>query len=134
MTGEIVLQLFVSSDCKDTDFTAKLVDVYPDGTAYNLQTSVLRARYREGFTKPVFMSGNSEDVYALQIDLDASSNYFEPGHRIRLQVSSSDFPLYERNLNTGGKNYDESTWLVARNAVHHSAEHPSRLILPIVSS
>eukprot|EP01043_Picozoa_sp_COSAG02_P052785 COSAG02_NODE_5741_length_4076_cov_6.010561_4_plen_130_part_00 len=127
-----MLQLFVSSNCKDTDFTAKLVDVYPDGTAYNLQTSVLRARYREGFEKQVFMSGCSEDVYKIQIDLDATSNYFHKGHRIRLQMSSSDFPLYERNLNTGGKNWDESTWLVAQNSVHHSAEHPSRLILPII--
>jgi putative CocE/NonD family hydrolase len=132
VTGEIVLVLHVSSSARDTDFTAKFVDVHPDGTAYNLQTSVLRARYRDGFTEPVLMEEGG--VYRLQIDLDATSNFFAAGHRIRLQVSSSDFPLYERNLNTGGNNYDETEWVVAHNSVHHSAEHPSHLILPVIPS
>ena len=130
VTGPITAVLYVSSSAKDTDFTSKLVDVYPDGTAYNIQTSVLRARYRDGFDRKVWMEEGG--VYKIQIDLDASSNYFAAGHRIRLQVSSSDFPLYERNLNTGGNNFDETEWVVARNAVHHSAEHPSHLILPVI--
>ncbi|MDE0061789.1 MAG: CocE/NonD family hydrolase [Gammaproteobacteria bacterium] len=130
LTGPITAVLYVSSSAKDTDFTVKLVDVYPDGTAYNVQGSVLRARYREGFTRKVWME--PDGVYELRIDLDATSNYFAPGHRIRLQVSSSDFPLYERNLNTGGNNYDEVEWVIAENSVHHSAEHPSHLILPVI--
>ena len=130
LTGPITAVLYVSSSAKDTDFTAKLVDVYPDGTAYNVQGSILRARYREGFTKKIWME--DDGVYRLKIDLDATSNYFAPGHRIRLQVSSSNFPLYERNLNTGGNNYDETEWVVAENTVHHTAEHPSHVVLPVV--
>ena len=105
LTGPITAILYVSSSARDTDFTVKLVDVYPDGTAYNIQGSILRARYREGFTDKVWMEEGG--VYELQIDVDATSNYFPPGHRIRVQVSSSNFPLYERNMNTGGNNFDE---------------------------
>ena len=130
LTGSITAVFYVSSTAKDTDFTGKLVDVYPDGTAYNLQVGILRARYREGFTQKVWMEEGG--VYRIQIDMDATSNYFAPGHRIRLQVSSSDFPLFERNLNTGGNNFDETEWIVARNSVHHSEEHPSHLVLPII--
>ena len=130
LTGPITAILYVSSSAKDTDFTAKLVDVYPDGTAYNIQDSILRARYREGFTRKVWMERGG--VYELRIDLDATSNYFAAGHRIRLQISSSDFPLYERNLNTGGNNFDEVDWVVAENGIHHSAEYPSHLILPVI--
>jgi len=130
LTGPITAVFYVSSSAKDTDFTAKLVDVYPDGTAYNIQASILRARYRDGFTKKVWMEEGG--VYQIQVDMDATSNYFAPGHRIRLQVSSSDFPSYERNLNTGGNNYDETEWVIARNTVHHSRQYPSHLILPVI--
>jgi len=130
LTGPITAILYVSSSAKDTDFTAKLVDVYPDGTAYNIQQGILRARYREGFTKKVWMEEGG--VYRLQIDLDATSNYWEKGHKIRVQVSSSDFPLFERNLNTGGNNYDETEWVVAENTIHHSKEYPSHMILPVI--
>ena len=130
LTGPITAVFYISSSAKDTDFTAKLVDVYPDGTAYNIQASILRARYREGFTKKVWMEEGG--VYQIQVDMDATSNYFAPGHRIRLQVSSSDFPSYERNLNTGGNNYDETEWVIARNTVHHSRQYPSHLILPVI--
>ena len=130
VTGPITVILYVSSSAKDTDFTAKLVDVYPDGTAYNIQQGILRARYREGFTKKVWMKEG--EVYKLQLDLDATSNYFEKGHRIRVQVSSSDFPLWERNLNTGGNNYDETEWVIAKNTIHHSEKYPSHIVLPII--
>ncbi len=130
LTGPITAVLYVSSSAKDTDFTAKLVDVYPDGTAYNIQQGILRARYREGFTKKVWMKKGG--VYKIQIDLDATSNYFKKGHRIRVQVSSSDFPLFERNLNTGGNNYDETEWSIAENTIHHSGKFPSHMILPII--
>ena len=128
--GPVRVELWATSSAPDTDFTAKLVDVYPDGTAYNIQASILRARYRDGFTKKVWMEEGG--VYQIQVDMDATSNYFAPGHRIRLQVSSSDFPSYERNLNTGGNNYDETEWVIARNTVHHSRQYPSHLILPVI--
>lgn len=130
LTGPITAVLYVSSSAKDTDFTGKLVDVYPDGTAYNIQGGIIRARYREGFTKKVWMKEGG--VYKVQIDMDATSNYFERGHKIRVQVSSSDFPLYERNLNTGGNNFDETEWVIAENTIHHSKKYPSHLILPII--
>jgi putative CocE/NonD family hydrolase len=71
-------------------------------------------------------------IYRLRIDLKATSNYFGPGHRVRLELSSSSFPRYDRNLNTGGNNYDEVRWVVARNTVHHSGDHPSHIVLPII--
>ena len=130
LTGPITATLYVSSDARDTDFTAKLVDVQPDGTAYFLQEGILRARYREGFHRKVFMKQG--EVHELTISLDATSNYFPAGHRIRLEVSSSNFPRFDRNLNTGGSHYDEVEWVVAHNAVHHSAQYPSHVVLPIV--
>lgn len=130
VTGPIELTLYVTSSAKDTDFTAKLVDVYPDGTAYNVQEGILRARYREGFEKKVWMRPG--EVYPLRLDLHATSNYFLPGHKIRLEVSSSNFPRFDRNLNTGGNNYDETQWLVAHNSVKHSRTYPSAVTLPII--
>jgi len=130
VTGPITATLFVSSSVKDTDFTVKLVDVHPDGTTYNVQDSILRARYREGFGKQVFMQ--PDGVYRLNIDLHATGNVFLKGHRIRLQVSSSNFPRFVRNLNTGGNNYDETEYVVAENTVHHSAKYPSHIVLPVV--
>ena len=132
ITGPITLILFVSSSARDTDFTAKLIDVYPDGKAYNIQDAIFRARYREGLTKKVWME--RDKVYKIQINLNAASNYFASGHIIRLQVSSSNFPMYERNLNTGGNNYDETEWVLAENTIHHSKEYPSHLILPIIEN
>jgi putative CocE/NonD family hydrolase len=130
VTGPIKAILYVSSSAKDTDFTAKLVDVYPDGTAYNVQEGILRARYRDGWDKKVLMK--SDEVYQVTIDLEATSNYFGPGHRIRLEISSSNFPRFDRNLNTGGNNYDETAWVVAHTAIHHSDRFSSHLILPVI--
>ncbi|MGH8193009.1 MAG: CocE/NonD family hydrolase [Woeseiaceae bacterium] len=130
VTGPLKLTLQVSSSAVDTDFTAKLVDVYPDDRAFNIQEGVLRMRYRDGFDKSLRMQ--SGEVYEAHIDLHATSNFFGPGHRIRLEVSSSNFPRWDRNLNTGGNNYDETEFEIARNSVHHSTERPSYLILPIV--
>jgi putative CocE/NonD family hydrolase len=130
VTGPIMARIYASSSAKDTDFTAKLVDVYPDGRAFNIQDGILRARYREGFNKKVWMKPG--EVYAIDVSLDASSNYFTAGHRIRLEVSSSNFPRFDRNLNTGGNNFDETDWQVAHNSVHHSKDAASYLLLPIV--
>jgi putative CocE/NonD family hydrolase len=130
VTGPIEAHLYVSSSVKDTDFTAKLVDVYPDGTAYNVQEGIFRTRFREGFDKKVWMLPG--EVYEVRIDLHATSNYFGPGHRIRIEVSSSNFPRFERNLNTGGDNRTETEWVVAKNTLHHSKEYPSQIILPVI--
>ncbi len=130
VTGPIMARIFASSSAKDTDFTAKLVDVYADGRAFNLQDGILRARYREGFNKKVWMKAGQ--VYVVDVSMDATSNYFAAGHRIRLEVSSSNFPRFDRNLNTGGSNFDETAWQVAHNRVHPSKESPSYVVLPIV--
>ncbi|MEO0812433.1 MAG: CocE/NonD family hydrolase [Myxococcota bacterium] len=125
--GPLVLELFVSSDAPDTDFTAKLVDVYPDGRAINIQEGIVRARTQ------VDGALNAKGVTRLSLDLQATANRFRVGHRIRLEVSSSNFPRWDRNLNTGGNNYDETEFRSAQNRVHHSPEHPSRLLLPTVA-
>ncbi|WP_370391246.1 CocE/NonD family hydrolase [uncultured Winogradskyella sp.] len=129
VTGFIESTLYVSSDVKDTDFTIKLIDVYPDGTAYNLDETIQRARYREGYDKEVFMKEG--EVYKIDLTPMATSNYFKKGHRIRIEVSSSNFPRFARNLNTGGNNYDESEGVIANNTIHHSKKYPSNIKLPI---
>ncbi len=131
VTGFIESTLYVSSDAKDTDFTIKLIDVYPDGRAYNLDETIQRARYREGYDKEVFMEDG--EVYKLEMTPMSTSNYFAKGHRIRIEVSSSNFPRFSRNLNTGGDNFDEEEGVVARNRVHHSGEYPSQIRLPILT-
>lgn len=131
VTGSVDVTLYVSSDAKDTDFTAKLVDVHPDGAAYNLDETIQRMRYREGYTgAPVWME--KEKVYKVVLRGITTSNYFAPGHRIRLEISSSNFPRFDRNLNTGGNNFDEAKGVVAHNAVHHGAAHPSQITLSVV--
>ncbi len=130
VSGFIESTLYVSSDAKDTDFTIKIIDVYPDGRAYNLDETIQRARYREGYDKQVFMEDG--EVYQIDMTPMATSNYFQKGHRIRIEISSSNFPRFARNLNTGGKNYDEKEGVVARNAIHHSTAYPSQIKIPIV--
>jgi putative CocE/NonD family hydrolase len=130
ITGSIRATLYVSSDAKDTDFTVKLVDVYPDGTAYNIDDTIFRARYREGYDKQVFMEDG--EVYELKLTPMSTSYQFKKGHSIRVEVSSSKFPQYMRNLNTGGNNYDETEGVVARNTLHHSRQYLSRIVLPVV--
>ena len=129
MTGFIESTLFLSSDVKDTDITLKIIDVYPDGRAYNLDETIQRVRYREGYDKEVFMEDGK--VYKVDLTPMATSNYFEKGHRIRIEVSSSNFPRFARNLNTGGNNYDEAAGIIATNNIHHSKTYPSQIRLPI---
>ncbi len=130
VTGFIESTLYVASDAKDTDFTIKILDVYPDGTAYNLDETIQRARYREGYDKEVFMEEGQ--VYPLELTPMATSNYFKKGHRIRIEISSSNFPRFARNLNTGGNNYDESEAVVAHNSIHLSDQYPSQIRIPVV--
>lgn len=130
VTGSIEATLYVSSDARDTDFTMKLIDVYPDGSAYNLDETIQRVRYRDGFEKEVFMEKGK--VYKVDLSPMSTSNYFKKGHRIRIEISSSNFPRFARNLNTGGNNFDEKEGVVAENKVHHSNKHPSQIRIPIV--
>jgi len=131
VSGPIEVTLYVSSDARDTDFTVKLIDVYPDGRAYNLDETIQRMRYRDGYDKPLAWM-EAGKVYKVTLQPMATSNYFEAGHRIRLEVSSSNFPRFDRNLNTGGNNYDETRGVVAHNAVHHSRQYPSEVKLTVV--
>ncbi len=130
VSGFIETTLYVSSDAKDTDFTIKLIDVHPDGSAYNLDETIQRVRYREGYDKEVFMENGK--VYKVEMSPMSTSNYFKKGHQIRVEISSSNFPRFDRNLNTGGENYNEKEAVIARNKVHHSAEYPSAVRLPVV--
>lgn len=130
VSGFIESTLYLSTDVKDTDLTIKLIDVYPDGKAYNLDETIQRVRYREGYEKEVFME--SGKVYQVNLTPMSTSNYFEKGHRIRIEVSSSNFPRFDRNMNTGGNNYDETEGVVATNKIHHSGKYPSFISLPVV--
>jgi len=131
VSGPIEVTLYVSSDVKDTDITVKLIDVYPDGRAYNLDETIQRLRYRNGYDKPLAWM-ESGKVYKVALQPMNTSNFFETGHRIRLEVSSSNFPRFDRNLNTGGRNYDEVTGVVAHNVVHHSKQYPSEVKITVV--
>ncbi len=131
VTGQIDVTLYVSSDAKDTDFTVKVIDVLPDGTAYNIEENIQRARYREGYTKPpVWMEKGK--VYKVAFQPMQTSNYFDVGHELRIEISSSNFPRFDRNLNTGGDNYNESKPVVAHNEVHHSTQYPSSVTLSVM--
>jgi putative CocE/NonD family hydrolase len=132
VTGHISLTLFASSSAPDTDFTGKLVDVFPDGRALYLTDGILRARYRNSLADPELLTPGQ--VYEVTIDLSVTSNVFLPGHRIRLEVSSSNFPRFDRNTNTGGTIAEdgEEDVQVAVNRIVHGPGHLSRLVLPVI--
>jgi len=135
VTGPASLELFAKSSGVDTDFTAKLVDVWPNGFAQNLTEGIIRARYRDSREKPDLI--NPGQVYKFTIDLWATANVFKKGHTLRLEVSSSNFPRFDRNLNNGAMRYLKSSdagasVVTATNVVLHDAEHPSALVLAIV--
>jgi len=131
VSGPIIPTLYVSSDAKDTDFSVKVIDVYPDGRAYNLDESIQRMRYRDGYDKPLAWMEPGK-VYKATLQPLTTSNYFDAGHRLRIEVSSSNFPRFDRNLNTGGNNYDETQGVVAHNMVHHSRRYPSQITITVV--
>jgi putative CocE/NonD family hydrolase len=131
VSGPIEPTLYVSSDAKDTDFTVKVIDVYPDGRAFNLDESIQRMRYRDGYDRALAWMEPGK-VYKVTLQPLNTSNYFEAGHRLRIEVSSSNFPRFDRNLNTGGRNYDEVQGVVAHNAVHHSKQYPSAIKITVV--
>ncbi len=131
VTGPIEVTVYLSSDAKDTDVTVKLIDVGPDGKAYNLDETIQRLRYREGYDKPpVWME--KDKVYKVTLQPMVTSNLFAAGHRIRIEVSSSNFPRFDRNMNTGGNNFDEVAGKVARNTIHHSRQYPSSITVTVV--
>ena len=130
VTGPVSLTIYVKSSAVDTDFTAKLVDVWPNGFAQNLTEGILRARYRNSQEKPELTKPG--EIYPLTIDLWSTSNVFKQGHKLRLEVSSSNFPRFDRNFNTGEASQSSSHMATATNAILHDAEHPSALLLPVV--
>ena len=131
VTGPITLQLWASSSAPDTDFTGKLVDVHPSGVAYNLTDGIIRARYHESRSRPSLLEPGR--AYLFVVDMGATSNLFKAGHRIRLEVASSNFPRFDRNLNTGAPVGASSEMRVAMQTVLHSEAHSSYLSLPVVA-
>lgn len=131
VTGPISVQLWACSSAPDTDFVARLVDVYPDGRAYNLTDGIIRARYRDGLKEALLEAGRP---YCMKIDLWATSNVFKAGHRIRLQVTSSNFPRWDRNPNTGHPLGQDAELRTADQTILHDREHPSRVVLPLVAT
>ena len=138
MTGAIDVRLWVSSSVLDTDFTAKLIDEYPasdewpTGFAMNLSDSVIRMRYRNGFSEAQLMEPG--EVYEVTIGPLITSNVFDTGHRIRLDISSSSSPQFDPNPNTGDPVGRSTGVVVARNTVYHDSARPSHMVLPVVPS
>jgi putative CocE/NonD family hydrolase len=139
VTGPVSLELYVKSSAVDTDFTGKLVDVWPNGFAQNLTEGILRARYRDSRETATLM--NPGQIYKITVDLWATSNVFKKGHILRLEVSSSNFPRFDRNLNTGELRYVKAVqgpspehFVSATNMVLHDSEHPSALVLQVASA
>ena len=131
LSGPIDITLYVSSDAKDTDFTVKLIDVDENGKAWNLDETIQRMRYRDGYDKPLAWMERGK-VYKVKFQPMTTSNYFAPGHRLRIEISSSNFPRFDRNMNTGGNNWDEVNGVVAKNSVHHSKQYPAEVVISVV--
>ncbi len=130
VTGPIQVVLSISSSAPDTDFTAKLVDVFPDGSTHNLTDGILRARYRNSLESPALMKPGT--IYPLRIDAGVTSNVFKAGHSIRLEISSSNFPRFDRNPNTGRTVADDTEFRLARQTVYHDRQTPSYVLLPVI--
>ena len=130
VSGPVTATIHFSTDVPDTDMSLKLLDVYPDGRALNLSEGIGRARYRTSYTKPELLEPGK--VYAIEVELFPTANYFEPGHRIRIEVSSSDFPNFGRNLNTGKSSETTTEMRVAHTRILHSRDYPSQIVLPLV--
>ena len=130
VTGPLAVTLFAASSAPDTDFTAKLVDVRPDGFAQNLADGIVRARYRNSRETPTLLTPG--EVSRFTIDLWATSHVFLPGHRIRVEISSSNFPRFDRNLNTGEDQATATRWQTARQTVFHDPRYPSHIVLPVI--
>jgi putative CocE/NonD family hydrolase len=130
ITGDVALRLFAATSAKDTDFTVTLVDVHPDGSAYNVTDGVVRARYRKGPFRPTLVEPGAIEEYRIQ--LGPTSHLFKSGHRLRVDVSSSNFPAWDRNLNTGNPIGKDAAGVKATQTIHHSAAHASRLEVSVM--
>ena len=130
VTGPVKVVLYASSDAVDTDFVAKLVDVYPDGASYNMAEGIVRARYRDSLSKPALLKPGQ--TYRFEIDLVGTSVAFQKGHRIRVQVTSSHFPQFDRNPNTGDAFGTSDRIRVAEQTIYHDAERASHILLPVI--
>jgi putative CocE/NonD family hydrolase len=130
VTGPVRVTLFAASSAVDTDFTAKLIDVWPDGAAYNVAEGIIRARYRRSAALPELIEPGK--VYEYDIDLGGTSNVFKPGHCIRLEISSSHFPKWDRNLNTGHIMGDDAEIRLALQTIYHTRQFPSCVVLPVI--
>jgi putative CocE/NonD family hydrolase len=130
ITGPVTVELYAASSAPDTDFTAKLVDVRPDGYAQNLADGIMRARYRTSRTFPILLSPG--EVYRFTIDLWATSHVVFAGHRLRVDISSSNFPRFDRNLNTGADQATSSAWQAAEQTIFHDQRYPSHILLPVI--
>ncbi len=133
IAGPLKVFISASSNCTDTDFTAKLIDVYPSGELMLVADGIIRARYRNSMADPELLSGVSTDIYEFTISMGDICKLFKAGHSIRVDISSSNFPKHDRNLNTGGELYAETDMYTAENTIYHNKMHPSYIILPIVS-
>jgi len=131
VTGPVTVKLFAASTARDTDFTAKLIDVYPDGAAYNLSEGIIRARFRESVWQPPELLRPGR-VYEYTLELQPTSNVFLAGHRIRVHLTSSNFPLWDRNPNTGNTQGMDAEVRVARQTIFHDRAHPSHILLPVI--
>jgi putative CocE/NonD family hydrolase len=132
IAGPIRMKLHAATDGPDTDFTVKLVDVYPDGFAMNIAEGILRARFRNGLEKPELLTPNQP--YEFEIDMRATANVFQPGHRIRVDITSSNFPQYNRNPNTGEPLGEASRLRTARQTIFHTPDRSSNIVLPVVEA
>jgi uncharacterized protein len=130
VTGPMSATIWAASDAKDADWNVMLLDVFPDGRAERVQDGLARARFREGFDKEVLLTPGRVERY--DIDLWFTSRVFEPGHRLRVSVSSALFPKYDRNLGTGANNERDSTFVVAHQRLLHDPAHPSQVVLPVI--
>jgi len=130
VTGPLILHLFAATSAKDTDFTAKLIDVYPDGSAYNVSEGCIRARYRKSILKPELV--NPGEIYEYTIDMAATSIVFRQGHCIRIDISSSNFPRIDRNMNTGNPFGEDAQGVPATQIIYHQPDYPSYIDLPVI--
>ena len=130
VTGPLTAEIYVSSSAPDTDITTKLVDVWPNGFAQNLADNIQRLRYRNSAEKTELLEPGK--IYKVTIDVGATSNVFRAGHRLRLEISSSNFPHFDRNLNTGESPEHGGKFVKAENRIYHDADHPSAIILPVI--
>ena len=130
VTGQIELTLHAASSAPDTDFTATLVDVHPGGKAINICEGIVRTRFRESYEEPTLIE--PEAIYAYKVVLWETSNIFKAGHQIRVEVSSSNFPRFDRNQNTGHTPGLDAEIQVAHQTIYHNAQHPSHITLPVI--